>query len=165
MHFPAPDAVGPWKAGKTKRHVVQPDEWPTFEQAVQQVTAHLRGEATLHRDMHWDPQTSLNGGLTNATTLRYYDGLVVYDSATFSKHLEQLLGFAGAGPAERKTIVSYMKAQRAKKPEHSTGGRSTLCKLLTTQEQVDTLVQYYAEDYYEFAHLGISPPILAELCG
>lgn len=154
-----------WLGDKTMRRVVQPEEWPTFEQAVQHVAAALRGEATLLGDIHWVAQTKLNGGLTNATTLRYYDGIVVYDSATFSTRLELLLEFAGATLAEKEKVIDHMHAQRARMPAHRPGGRSAMCKMLATQEQVDILASYYAEDYREFAHLGLSPPILAELCG
>lgn len=151
--------------GWRKDTVVQPEQWPTFDEAVKRVAAALRGDSPLRHDIHWLPQTQLGGGLTNSTGLRYYDAVVVYNAATFGTRLEQLLEFVGVDPEDEEKLLGGMRAERMKHPEHRTHAGGSMCTLLTSQEQVDTLVKYYQDDYREFAHLGIKPPTLVELCG
>lgn len=153
-----------WRSNRRARRVVRPDQWPSFNSALQQLAASMRGEGPAVDDLHWAPQTRLCGGLSNNTGLRYYDAVVLYEPATFGQRLEQVLQYVGVEEAERARLLQNIHRKRKKRTAHTTHARQRVCDFIKTQQQLEVLLSFYAEDYREYAYLGMVPPTMASLC-
>lgn len=156
-----------WDSIKSHRASVMlsPDRWPTIDDAVQHLAAAMRGDGRAVKNLHWRPQTQLGGGLSNSTGLPYYNAVVVYDAETFGTRMAQVLEFVGVQEQHRVELMQRVHKERVRTPRHNTGAHKRLCDLVKTPEQLRVIVDFYADDYREFAFLGLAPPTWEELCG